>query len=104
MSVNIASLSRTELETLVKELRAFRSAQKKIGKRAHALFTETAGAIRVELAPGATEDSVASTLKQLKIESKEVTYTTNARLSGGARIFVGDDLYDLTFENATAKI
>jgi hypothetical protein len=104
MSVSLTSLSKAELETLAKELRAFRSAEKKIGKRARALFSGANSGVRVELAPGADEGSVSKTLKQLGLEGKDISFAKNERLSGGARIFVGDDLYDLTFENATAKI
>lgn len=104
MSVSLNTLSKAELETLAKELRAFRSAEKKVGKRASALFSGIQSGIRVELASGADEASVAKTLEQLGLSGKDISYSKNPRLSGGARIFVGDDLYDLTFENATAKI
>lgn len=104
MSTNLSNLSKNELETLSKELRAFRSAQKKIGKRAKDLFVDQSNKVHIELATGAEESSVTAVLKQLGLDDREISFSHNARLSGGARIFVGGDLYDLSFESATAKI
>lgn len=80
--IDIQTFSRTELEALLKELRLYRSASKKIGKRSRMLFSQNKAGIRVELAPGATLESVQNILHQLHISPSSLESSVNENLSG----------------------
>ena len=107
MSVSLETLSRTELEGLLSELRTFRLLEKKLGKRAKGVLSQARSpdaSVRVELSPHTEAKALESVFKKLSIESGAVEFQTNPRLRAGARLFVGDDLYDLSFDAIIQKI
>lgn len=101
---DLSTLSKNDLELLLKDLKQYRALERKLGKRAKSLLSESTHSIRVELAPGADQGAVVNVLKQLEVSDTSVTYTTNSRLTGGARIFIGDDLIALSFDDIIQKI
>lgn len=101
---DLSSLSKSELETLLKELKRYRATEKKLGKRAKSIFSGEQDSVRVELAPNADSKAVSGVLAQIGVSGASVSYSTNPRLSGGARIFIGDDLVALSFDDIIQKI
>ncbi|MBP9812639.1 hypothetical protein KBC86_04605 [Candidatus Gracilibacteria bacterium] len=105
-NIQLSSYSRETLEHLLKIVKSYRSGLKQIGKRAKLEDPNNPIPIRaiVELHPSLDEkDGVR--YAEAVIHSVFPTYTgesplirKNDELKGGARVFVGDDMVDVTMQ------
>lgn len=109
-NLNLTSYPRETLEHVLKIVKLYRSHLKQIGKRADFIDPENPPAIRaiVEVHPDIDRD-MAQKYAESVIRFAFPNYTgispvvkINAALKGGARVFVGDDMVDVSmqkFEN-----
>ena len=74
----ISTLSLVQCETLLRELRSFRTATKKIGARAQNIAQPES--VRVELCPHTSAESVVPTLTKLGITPSDVVYSINPKI------------------------
>lgn len=97
-------LSKKELSELLRDLRAYRQARKKIGIRANSLLSESDEKIRVELPLGADPTCAGELLSKLGFEKSQIEYIYTQKLNAGIRIFENDTLYDASLHTLTQKI
>ncbi len=111
--MNLSSYSKSDLETALKGLKSYRALDKFIGKRGRELFhiarsgkqsyrTEYFGADskNIEaLVLGAYESHFG-----VKLTPDDITWKQNDTLKWWARLFVGDDMLDISFRDAERKM
>lgn len=105
-TLNLTSYSRETLEHLLLMMKSYRSSLKQIGKRTVLIDPENPPAIaaRIEY-PSSMEDSFAKEYAQGVLKYAFPAYdgaspllSKNDSLTGGARVFVGDDMVDVSFQ------
>ncbi len=107
MTKKIDSLSLIELEALARDLRRARTAERRTGKVGVAYLRALADgvSVRVEYPIGSVRESVAPLLTSLGVSDlAAVSYTESPRVTAGARVFIGDILYDGSYTTLTQKI
>ena len=111
--MNLSSYSKSDLETALKWLKAYRALDKLIGKRGRELFHRARSgkaSYRVEFFgtdQKTIEALILSTYEShfgTKLTSSDIIWKQNDALKGGARIFVGDDMLDVSFLDAERKM
>lgn len=110
--INLSSYSRETLEHLLKVVKSYRTGLKQIGKRAKLEDPNTPTPVRafVEIHSGMDEKE-GIRYAQAVIQYAFPTYTwespvvkVNPELKGGARVFVGDDMVDVTLQKFESLI
>lgn len=111
--MNLSSYSKSDLEIALKGLKSYRALDKFIGRRGRELF-HTAGSgkqsYRVEYFgtdPESIESLVINTYEShfdVKLASGDIIWKQNDSLKGGARLFLGDDMLDISFRDAERKM
>lgn len=110
---NILSCSRDELSDVLRILKEYRTSLKQIGNRAVLSDSKNkkAKTFRIEHTSTVSEDFVrqfsdAAIQKYFPEASKDVirNFAVNNRLIGGIRIFYGDDMLDLSFQDFVRAI
>ncbi len=107
MTFKIATLSREEITFSLKLLKEYRNALKQIGNRASLsdiAFPKVH--IRVEYAPHASMDHAKKMVESLfgrffqdiSYVAETTEFTENPKLSGGIRLFAGDEMMDISFD------
>ena len=107
MTKKIDSLSLTELEALARDLRRSRTALRRTGKVGVAYMQALSHGerVRVEYPTGSKPESITPLLMSLGINDlKNIIYTETPRITAGARVFIGDTLYDGSYTTLTQKI
>lgn len=103
---NLSSYSKADLTEALKGLKSYRAFDKQIGARGRDLFHRAASgqvAYRAEYF-GEEYASIASlviagfeTHFGLKLSESQIEWKRNDTLKGGVRLFVGDDMVDMSF-------
>ena len=111
--INLSTYSKADLEVALKGLKSYRALDKFIGRRGRELFHRARSgqeSYRVEYAGGdikEIESLVITTYKThfgVELSSSEITWKQNDSLKGGVRLFVGDDMLDISFKDAERKM
>ncbi len=107
MTFALATLSREEITFSLKLLKEYRNALKQIGNRASlADIAFPKVHIRVEYAPHAGMDHAKKMVESLferffrdiPYSASTTEFTENPALSGGIRLFAGDEMMDISFD------
>ncbi len=111
--MNLSSYSKSDLETALRGLKAYRALDKFIGKRGRELFHAARSgkqSYRVEYFgtdSRSIEPLVISTYEShfgTKLTSTDIAWKQNDSLKGGVRLFSGDDMLDISFQDAERKM
>lgn len=105
--MDINSLSREELTSLLKKLKTYKSIMSNLGKRGQAEFERLESGkpmFTVEYYPTLTEDEAFNTASGViekvfgdKVEKSEITFTSKESIKGWIRVFKNDNMVDLSF-------
>ena len=111
--MNLSSYSKSDLETALKGLKNYRALDKFIGKRGREIFHAARSgkqSYRVEYFGTdytGIESLVLSAYEShfgVKLAPSDIVWKENSSLSGGARLFAGDDMLDISFRDAERKM
>jgi len=106
MTLDLSSYSSQELQDALRILRDYRNARKQIGDRAVLQDPRVPAekALVIEVSQELQSDELQGFFTQViqkffpEASGKTFSVRTRAGLSGGMRIFYGDDMVDLSFE------
>ncbi|NCP77339.1 hypothetical protein GW819_01675 [Candidatus Gracilibacteria bacterium] len=112
--MDISTYSKSELTTLLKGLKSYRALEKFVGKRGRAIFArERSGTklYRVEYFGGENRSilepiAIAAYARHFgeTIDSKSIEWKQNDTIRGGIRIFSGDDMMDISFQEVENRL
>lgn len=111
--MDLSSYSKSDLETALKGLKSYRALDKFIGRRGRELFHSARSgkqSYRVEhfgTDPKGIEALVIAAYDShfgVKLAPGDIVWKQNDSLKGGARLFVGDDMLDISFRDAERKM
>lgn len=111
--INLSSYSKSELETALKGLKSYRALDKFIGRRGRELFHATRSgqqSYRVEHFGADHADMESLVISAYRthfgaeLAPAQIVWKRNDSLKGGVRLFVGDDMLDISFRDAERKI
>lgn len=104
---DISHYSREELQDILRVLKTYKQSHRQIGARARIydpknppepeLRVEYASGISQSLLEKILQSAIALHFPDIKDQSN-VVYTENTHLTGGIRIFYGDDMVDISFQ------
>lgn len=114
--MNLDTLSKEELTSLLKQLKVYRDLQKKIGKRGRGIFSKMVHGTHdyvVEYSPSLDEDYIKQKAKEiyknifhLDVWENEIQCIKKEALIGGFKVYFDDNMIDasfLKFYNALKK-
>ena len=105
--------SREELEAMLLLLKRYRIMIRSSGKRAERIFAAEGSdtvSIRVEHFSGLSRGDAETLFRTLFADilavpsSTSISWSENPELLGGMRVFVGDDLYDMSYREAVSHL
>lgn len=111
--MNLSSYSKSDLETALKGLKVYRALDKFVGRRGRELFHRARSkqeSYRVEYFgkdSKSIESLVIATYEShfgIQLSPSEIVWRQNDSLKGGARLFHGDDMLDISFRDAERKM
>jgi hypothetical protein len=106
-TIELSSYSLEELTEALRVMKSYRTSLRQIGARAKLEDPkhQVAPSFSIEYAPGFTIDIVQSFARSAVSEyfpealfDDNVTFIENKKITGGIRIFYGDDMMDVSFE------
>jgi hypothetical protein len=111
--MNLSSYSKSDLEIALKGLKSYRALDKFIGRRGRELFHAGRSgkqSYRVEYF-GADSKSIEALVIAtynshfgMCLSREDIIWKQNDSLKGGARLFAGDDMLDISFRDAERKM
>lgn len=112
--MDISTHSKSELQTLLKSLKSYRALEKFVGRRGRAIFARAQSGTklyRVEYFSDANrnilEPIVVSAYARHfgeTIDTKAIEWKQNNTIRGGIRIFSGDDMMDISFQEVENRL
>jgi len=111
--VNISSYNKSDLSTILKGLKFYRALEKQVGARGRELFARSRSShesYRVEYVwedHTSLEPLVLSTYQSrfdIQVPREQIVWKRNDALKWGVRLFVGDDMVDVSFKEAERKL
>jgi hypothetical protein len=100
------TLPKAELETLLSELKLYRTLRKKLGDRGKRVFEAGRSGektLKIEYFPDFSkadvEKTVAAAFGKNYSEGYRVEWKENSALKGGIRVFFGDEMADLSYSH-----
>jgi hypothetical protein len=111
--MNLSSYSKSDLEIALKGLKSYRALDKFIGRRGRELFHRArSGQESYRVEHFGTDSKSIETLVitaynshfGVKLTSSDIVWKQNDSLKGGARLFIGDDMLDISFRDAERKM
>lgn len=106
-SLDLTSYSLDELTDALRVMKSYKASLRQIGGRAKLQDQKhpVAPVLTIEYAPGFGLDTVTAFAKSAVLQyfpeaqfDDAVVFTENNKLTGGIRIFYGDDMMDVSFE------
>ncbi|EKD29727.1 MAG: hypothetical protein ACD_78C00303G0005 [uncultured bacterium (gcode 4)] len=110
---NISSYTKSELVTILRGLKLYRTLDKQVGKRGRELFARSRSpheSYRVEYVGESHADLeplVLSTYQSrfdIQVPREQIIWKRNDALKWGVRLFVGDDMVDVSFKEAERRV
>ncbi|OIP52132.1 hypothetical protein AUK10_04055 [Candidatus Gracilibacteria bacterium CG2_30_37_12] len=112
--MDFSTHSKTELQNLLKGLKSYRALEKFVGRRGRALFARTQSGTKLYRVEYFGEDN-RNTLEPITlsaytrhfgemIDSKSIEWKQNDTIRGGIRIFSGDDMMDISFQEVENRL
>lgn len=110
-TIDLSRYSKEALEGVLPVLKTYEKSLKQIGGRTF-LTDTTSPRIRVEYAPGVNTSTaeayarsvLATSFSEITVVLKDIVYHENPQLTGGIRVFCGDDMVDVTFERFAQEL
>ena len=112
--MNLSTYSKSELTTLLKGLKSYRALEKFVGRRGRAIFARAQSGMKLyRVEYFGTEDR--STLEPIAlaayarhfgetIRTEEIEWKRNDAIAGGIRIFSGDGMVDVSFQEVENRL
>ncbi|MCD5375188.1 hypothetical protein LR010_01910 [Candidatus Gracilibacteria bacterium] len=104
----LENIDLAQAKDILKHLRSYADMSKKLGLRGQALFMKNftnSQSFTVEFFPALGEESAWSTAQDIFKKSfslspkrEEITFIENASIKGGMKVYVNDDMVDLTYK------
>lgn len=112
--MDLSTHSKSELQTLLKGLKSYRALEKFVGRRGRAIFARVQSGeklYRVEYFGEENRDVLESMVISAytqhfgeTIDSKSIEWKQNDAICGGIRIFSGDDMMDISFQEVENRL
>ncbi|MDD2891503.1 MAG: hypothetical protein PHQ95_00900 [Candidatus Gracilibacteria bacterium] len=112
--MDFSTHSKSELQTLLKSLKSYRALEKFVGKRGRAIFARTQSGMKLyrveyfgEENRAILEPIVISAYTHHfgdTIDTKNIEWKRNDAIHGGIRIFSGDDMVDISFQEVKNRL
>lgn len=112
--MDFSTHSKSELLGLLKNLKSYRALEKFVGRRGRAIFARAQSGTKLYRVEYFGEEN-RSTLEPIviaaynqhfgeKIDTKVIEWKQNDAISGGIRIFSGDDMMDISFQEVENRL
>ncbi|MDD5198002.1 MAG: hypothetical protein PHN60_04040 [Candidatus Gracilibacteria bacterium] len=112
--MNLSTYSKSELTTLLKSLKSYRALEKFVGRRGRAIFARSQSGTKVSRVEYFGEEDkvilepmvIAAYARHFgeTIDSKSIEWKQNDAIRGGIRIFSGDDMMDISFQEVENRL
>ena len=104
---DFSQYSKEELTETLRLLKSYRAALKQVGNRATLIDSKNPKEkfFRIEYAPGISEDFLKNFAENAcktyfpEVATARKEYVLNEKIIGGIRVFYGDDMMDLSFQD-----
>lgn len=112
--MNLSIYTKPELQTILKGLKSYRALEKFVGRRGRAIFARAESGEKLYRAEYFGEENKAVLEPMViaayashfgeRIEASKIEWKRNDAIRGGIRIFSGDDMVDVSFQEVENRL